>query len=68
MEFHPVLYVYSWLQWILDKLLSPAPPPPNKVLSGPRIAVVGAGLTGVSSAAHCVGVSSARVESDGADS
>ena len=55
MEFHPVLYIYSLLQWILDKLLSPTPPPPHARLSRPRIAVVGAGLTGVSAAAHCVG-------------
>lgn len=55
MGFHPVLYIYSWIQWILDKLLSPTPPPPNTVLSKPRIAIIGAGLTGVSAASHCVG-------------
>ena len=55
MDFHPILFVYSWVQWILDKLLSATPPPPNAVLSHGRIAIVGAGLTGVSAAAHCVG-------------
>ncbi|KAL8851952.1 MAG: hypothetical protein Q9221_003163 [Calogaya cf. arnoldii] len=55
MDFHPILWLYSLLQWVLDKLLSPAPPPPKATLGRPRIAVIGAGLTGVSSASHCVG-------------
>ena len=55
MKFHPGLYIYSWIQWILDKLLSPTRPSPNAILSKPRIAVIGAGVTGVSAAAHCVG-------------
>ncbi len=55
MELHPVLWAYSLIQWFLDKLLSPTPPPPNATLTRPRIAVIGAGLTGVSSASHCVG-------------
>lgn len=55
MAIHPIQFLYSILQWILDKLLSPAPPPPNARLSRPRIAIIGAGLTGVSSASHCVG-------------
>ena len=55
MEFHPILYVYSLIQWVLDKLLSPTPPPPHAHLGQPRIAVIGAGLTGVSAASHCVG-------------
>lgn len=55
MELHPVLSLYSLIQWILDKLLSPTPPPPNAILRRPRIAVIGAGLTGVSAASHCVG-------------
>lgn len=54
-EFHPIMWVYQLIQWILDSLLSPNPPPPNARLRRPRIAVIGAGLTGVSSAAHCVG-------------
>jgi len=55
MEANPIIYLYALLQWILDKLLSPTPPPPNTRLSRPRIAIIGAGLTGVSSASHCVG-------------
>ena len=55
MGLHPIQFLYSILQWILDKLLSPTPPPPHATLHRPRIAIVGAGLTGVSSASHCVG-------------
>lgn len=55
MEFQPVLWIYGLIQWVLDRLLSPAPPPPRAKLGRPRIAIVGAGLTGVSAAAHCVG-------------
>lgn len=49
------MWLYQILQWMLDKLLSPNPPPPNAVLGRPKIAVIGAGLTGVSAASHCVG-------------
>ena len=55
MELHPVGWLYNSLQWLLDTILSPTPPPPNTTLSRPRIAIVGAGLTGVSAASHCVG-------------
>ena len=55
MELHPILFLYSILQWILDRLLSPTPPPPHATLHRPRVAIIGAGLTGVSSASHCVG-------------
>jgi thioredoxin reductase len=54
-SFNPSVLVYEVIQWILNILLSPAPPPPHPLLRRPRIAVVGAGLTGVASAAHCVG-------------
>jgi len=54
-EYHPIMWVYQLIQWILNSLLSPTPPPPNANLSRPRIAVIGAGLTGVSAAAHCIG-------------
>lgn len=50
-----ILFVYQLIQWVLDKLLSPTPPPPNANLSRPKIAIIGAGLTGVSAASHCVG-------------
>ncbi|THV06599.1 FAD/NAD(P)-binding domain-containing protein [Dendrothele bispora CBS 962.96] len=52
---NPFLLVYQLIQWLIAKLLSPTPPPPHAKLSRPRIAIIGAGLTGVSSAAHCVG-------------
>ncbi|OCL01248.1 FAD/NAD(P)-binding domain-containing protein [Glonium stellatum] len=52
---NPILFVYQLLQWLLDKLLSPTPPPPNADLSRPKVAIIGAGLTGVSAASHCVG-------------
>lgn len=55
MDFHPVIWFYSCIQWLLDKLLSPTPPPPHARLGRPRIAIIGAGLTGVSAASHCVG-------------
>ncbi|KAI0471643.1 monooxygenase [Xylariaceae sp. FL0804] len=46
---------YSGYQSLLSKIFSPNPPPPHHHLDGPRIAVIGAGVTGVSSAAHCIG-------------
>lgn len=52
---HPLLFLYGLLQWLTDKLLSPIPPRPNAKLRRPNIAVIGAGITGVTSAAHCVG-------------
>lgn len=55
MEFRPIDWLYALVQWLLDLFLSPNPPPPNTVLSRPRIAVIGAGLTGVAAASHCVG-------------
>ena len=55
MAFHPIQFLYSILQFLLDSLLSSTPPPPHAHLSRPRIAIIGAGLTGVSSASHCVG-------------
>lgn len=48
-------FLYSFLQWLLDLIFAPNPPPPNANLSRPKVAIIGAGLTGVSSAAHCVG-------------
>lgn len=52
---HPILFVYNLVQWFLDKLLSPTPPEPGAQLRRPKIAIIGAGLTGVASAAHCIG-------------
>lgn len=54
-SYNPFVLVYQFIQWLLSLLLSPTPPPPHAYLRRPRIAVVGAGLTGVASAAHCVG-------------
>lgn len=52
---HPLLFLYQLLQWIIDKALSPNAPRHNDELTRPKIAIIGAGLTGVSAAAHCVG-------------
>lgn len=52
---HPILFFYQILQYVLDKVLSPKPPPPCPNLVRPKIAVIGAGLTGVSAASHIVG-------------
>jgi len=51
----PILFLYQLFQWLLDRILSPAPPPPHPDLQRPKIAIVGAGLTGVAAASHCVG-------------
>lgn len=51
----PLIFLFQIFQYLLDHFLSPAPPAPFSQLSRPKIAVIGAGLTGVSSAAHCVG-------------
>ncbi|KAF2486299.1 hypothetical protein BDY17DRAFT_291224 [Neohortaea acidophila] len=51
----PLEFLYQLLQYFLSWLLSPTPPPPNAHLGRPKIAIIGAGLTGVSSASHCVG-------------
>ena len=55
MELNPVIWLYSLLQWFLNRIFTPPPPHPGQQLSRPRIAVIGAGLTGVSAAAHCIG-------------
>lgn len=52
---NPILFLYQILQFFIDKLLSPTPPSPKTQLRRPKIAIIGAGLTGVSSASHCVG-------------
>ena len=53
--FTPLLMLYNLVQWLSEKLFAPNPPPPNASLTRPKIAVVGAGLTGVSAASHCIG-------------
>ena len=52
---HPFLFLFQLFQWLTDKILSPNPPGPSTRLSRPKIAVIGAGITGVTSAAHCIG-------------
>lgn len=60
---HPFVWTFTWVymifQAIITHIFSPVPPPPTKDtakdLPRKRIAIIGAGLTGVSSAAHCVG-------------
>ena len=51
----PFILFFQLFQWISDLILSPAPPDPSTILSKPKIAIIGAGITGVSSAAHCIG-------------
>lgn len=52
---HPLLFLYQLLQWIINTALSPNAPRKDVELKRPKIAIIGAGLTGVSAAAHCVG-------------
>lgn len=51
----PLLFMYQLLQWVISKTLSPNPPRSKSELSRPKIAIIGAGITGVTAAAHCVG-------------
>lgn len=51
----PLLFLYQIIQWLLDKALSPHPPRPNGQLRRPRVAVIGAGITGVTAASHVCG-------------
>ena len=52
---HPLLFLYQVVQWLISKVLSPAPPKAGDKLRRPKIAIIGAGITGITSAAHCVG-------------
>lgn len=52
---NPLLFVYQIIQWLINYALSPSPPRADAELSRPKIAVVGAGITGITAAAHCVG-------------
>lgn len=55
MAFTPMHWLYSIFQWLIDAIFSPNPPAPGAKLHRPKIAIIGAGLTGVSAASHCVG-------------
>ncbi|KAF7159431.1 hypothetical protein CNMCM6106_006704 [Aspergillus hiratsukae] len=50
-----VIWFYQVIQFFITQAFAPNPRGPQRKLSGPRIAIIGAGITGVSSAAHCVG-------------
>ena len=52
---HPFLFLYQLIQWLADIIFSPTPPRPSTRLGRPKIAVIGAGITGVSAASHCIG-------------
>ncbi|OAA50320.1 Flavin-binding monooxygenase-like family protein [Metarhizium rileyi] len=52
---NPLLFLYQLIQWIVNYTLSPSAPPSDAALSRPKIAIVGAGITGITAAAHCVG-------------
>jgi len=52
---NPLLFFFQLFQYLTDKILSPNPPGPSARLTRPKIAVIGAGITGVTSAAHCIG-------------
>ncbi|TKX25111.1 flavin-binding monooxygenase-like protein 4 [Elsinoe australis] len=52
---NPILLAFQLWQYIIARILAPDPPPPGKRLHRPRIAVIGAGLTGIAAASHCVG-------------
>lgn len=53
--FHPFLFIFQIFQWLVGIILSPNPPTPSSHLTRPKIAIIGAGITGVSAAAHCIG-------------
>ncbi|BFZ64366.1 hypothetical protein YB2330_005509 [Saitoella coloradoensis] len=55
---HLFLFLYELLQRLIHYLFSPRPPLSAQYASSHaqlRVAIIGAGLTGVSSAAHCIG-------------
>jgi len=52
---YPILLVFQLYQYLLARIIAPHPPKPGQKLKRPRIAIVGAGLTGVAAASHCIG-------------
>ena len=52
---HPLLFLYQLIQTIIAYTLSPSPPKSDNELGRPKIAIIGAGITGITAAAHCVG-------------
>jgi hypothetical protein len=51
----PFAFIYKLTQQLLNFIFSPTPPKPGTNLGRPKIAIIGAGLTGISAASHCVG-------------
>ncbi|KAF2453806.1 dimethylaniline monooxygenase (N-oxide forming) [Lineolata rhizophorae] len=51
----PLVWLFHLFQKLVIALFSPKTPKPHQSLLGPRVAVIGAGLSGVSGAAHCIG-------------
>ncbi|KAI0537095.1 hypothetical protein GGR58DRAFT_473005, partial [Xylaria digitata] len=54
-SFHPFLFAFQIFQWLTNIVFAPTPPPPNAHLGRPKIAIIGAGITGVSAAAYWIG-------------
>lgn len=52
---NPILFLFELWQWLVGYFLAPNPPRSDAELSRPKIAIIGAGITGVTAAAHCVG-------------
>ncbi|RHZ54871.1 uncharacterized protein CDV56_100997 [Aspergillus thermomutatus] len=50
-----VIWFYEVIQFFIAQVFAPNPRQPRQKVFGPRIAIIAAGITGVSSAAHCVG-------------
>ncbi|WFD27736.1 hypothetical protein MNAN1_002741 [Malassezia nana] len=48
-----IIYVYEWIQFLVSCLFSPIPPKPESAKFG-HVAVVGAGLTGISTASQLI--------------
>lgn len=52
---HPLLFIYQVIQWLITWAVAPKPPTSEGARNGHKIAIIGAGLTGVTAAAHCAG-------------
>lgn len=52
---HPLAFLYQLVQWLISLALAPSPPKDSPAPGRPRVAIIGAGLTGVTAAAHCAG-------------
>ena len=54
-EWNPLTLLYQLMQRLISYVLSPKPPRADTELHRPTIAIIGAGITGITAAAHCVG-------------